>query len=78
MMTTSPLNGTEVVSDLPRITLPRTSTHASRQAERPHTVPTIDQMLTEAQEHRARCERLLEALGAPVTACATTTSSKES
>lgn len=67
----------EVVQDLPRprIQLPRTGT---RQAERPSTSPTIDQMLAEARGHRERCEALLEALGAPVASCATITSSKES
>lgn len=71
----------EVVQDLPprpRIKLPRTGTQAHRQAERFHTSPTIDSMLVQAQEHRARCERLLEALGAPVACSATITSSKES
>lgn len=71
----------EVVQDLPRIVLktpPRTSTQAHRPSERPPTSPTIDQMILEAQEHRARCEALLEALGAPVSACAVNTSSKES
>lgn len=66
----------EVAQDLPRIKLPRTSTQTHRQTERPSTSPTIDVMLAEAREHRARCERLLEALGAPVSACAVT--SKES
>ena len=73
---------TEEVDDLqprPRIKLPRThTTQAHRQAERPHTSPTIDQMLLEAREHRERCEALLEALGAPVSCSATTSSSKES
>lgn len=70
----------EVPKDLPRprIKLPRTGTHTSRSSERPSTSPTIDQMLLEARGHRERCERLLEALGAPVSACATITSSKES
>ncbi len=79
MMTSSPL--TEEVADLPRIVLktpPRTSTQAHRPSEMPSTSPTIDVMLAEAREHRARCERLLEALGAPVASCATTTFSKES
>lgn len=81
MMTTSTHVGEEVVQDLPRIKLKtpaRTSAHASRQAERPSTSPTIDVMLTEARGHRERCERLLEALGAPVASCATTTSKTES
>lgn len=68
-MTSSHPHAEEVGQDLPRprIHLPRTSTHAGpRQAERPHTSPTIDQMLLEAREHRGRCEALLEALGAPV------------
>lgn len=78
MMTSTHTACEEVVSDLPRIKLltpPRTST---RQAERPSTAPTIDQMLVQAQEHRARCERLLEALGAPGRQGAVYTSSKES
>jgi len=67
----------EVASDLPRprIHLPRTGT---RPSERPSTSPTIDVMLVQAQEHRARCERLLEAMGAPVCQGAVNTSSKES
>lgn len=76
-MTSQHLNGEEVI-DLPprpRITLPRTGT---RPSERPPTSPTIDQMILEAQEHRARCEALLEALGAPVSCSAVNTSSKES
>lgn len=80
MMTSSPQACEEVGQDLPRprIKLPRTSTQTHRQAERPHTSPTIDSMMLQAQEHRARCEALLEALGAPVASCATTSSSKES
>lgn len=67
----------EVQKDLPRprIQLPRTGT---RPSERPSTAPTIDQMLLEARGHRARCEALLEALGAPVASCAVNTSTKES
>jgi len=71
----------EVVQDLPRIVLktpPRTGTQAPRPSERPSTVPTIDSMLTEAREHRARCEAFLEALGAPVVCSAVNTSTKES
>ena len=78
MMTASPTHAEEVVQDLPRIVLPRTSTHASRPSERPSTSPTIDVMLAEAREHRERCEALLEAFGAPVACGATTSSSKES
>ena len=80
MMTSSP-HAEEVVQDLPRIKLltpPRTSTQTHRQAERPPTSPTIDVMLVQAREHRARCERLLEVLGAPVPGSATTSSTKES
>jgi hypothetical protein len=76
-MTSQHLNGEEVI-DLPprpRITLPRTGT---RPSERPSTAPTIDVMLLQAQEHRTRCERLLEVLGAPVPGSATTSSTKES
>lgn len=71
---------TEEVADLPRprIQLSRTSTQAHRPSERPSTSPTIDSMLLQAQEHRARCERLLEALCAPVASCVVNTSSKES
>lgn len=81
-MMTSPAHtyGEEVI-DLPRIVLktpPRTGTQAHRQAERPSTSPTIDVMILQAQEHRARCERLLEVLGAPVASCATTLSTKDS
>jgi len=77
---TSP-HAEEVTHDLPRIKLltpARTSTQTHRQAERPSTVPTIDSMLLQAQDHRARCERLLEALGAPVVCSAVNTSTKES
>lgn len=78
-MTSPPI--TEEVADLPRIVLktpPRTSTQAHRPSEMPLTATTIDVMLAEARGHRERCEALLEALGAPVASCATTTSSKES